>query len=58
MPLVERILTDSADIENPPDLVFLGDYVDRGPSSREAIEFLMAVAAWPEVETSFLLGNH
>ena len=41
---------------NPGDeLVFLGDYIDRGPDSKGVIEFLMANQApgW-----TFLRGNH
>ncbi len=38
-------------------LVFLGDYVDRGPDSRGVIDTLLAVAErWPQ--TIFLRGNH
>lgn len=56
--LVERILTDSGDADDPVEIVFLGDYVDRGPNSREVLEFLIAAAEWPEVRPVFLLGNH
>jgi serine/threonine protein phosphatase 1 len=39
-----------------PITVFLGDYVDRGPASREAIELLVA---WRGLhEAVFLKGNH
>ena len=38
-------------------LVFLGDYVDRGPQSREVLDFLLADPA-PGFETVFLKGNH
>lgn len=39
-----------------PITVFLGDYVDRGPASRETIELLLA---WGGVrEAVFLKGNH
>lgn len=38
-------------------LIFLGDYVDRGPQSRQVIELLLADPA-PEFETVFLKGNH
>ncbi len=37
-------------------LVFLGDYVDRGPDSRGVIERLLALQK--ETQTVFLLGNH
>jgi serine/threonine protein phosphatase 1 len=39
-------------------LIFLGDYIDRGPSSREVIEHLMALKARAPFELTFLRGNH
>lgn len=42
---------------NPDDLViFLGDYIDRGPDSFEVIEFLVALSGI--YQTVFLMGNH
>ncbi len=38
-------------------VVFVGDYVDRGPSARDVIETLLALAEGP-AETVFLKGNH
>lgn len=40
-----------------PRIVFLGDYVDRGPDSRAVLERLLTLEAEP-VATTFLLGNH
>jgi serine/threonine protein phosphatase 1 len=37
-------------------LVFLGDYVDRGPDSRGVVDRLIALAA--ERPCTFLMGNH
>jgi len=38
-------------------LIFVGDYIDRGSSSRQVIDLLLALRAqWPE--TVFLKGNH
>ena len=42
---------------NPDDtVIFLGDYIDRGPSSFEVIEFLLALSG--VYRTVFLMGNH
>lgn len=39
-------------------LVFLGDYVDRGPSSRRVIDLVMELRDSKRCETVFLRGNH
>ena len=50
--LMERVKPTSAD-----RVVFLGDYVDRGPDSAGVIDYLIEFAAvFPE--TVFLRGNH
>ena len=50
--LMERVKPSSAD-----RIVFLGDYVDRGPASAGVIDYLIRfAAAFPE--TVFLRGNH
>jgi len=50
--LMERVRPSSAD-----RIVFLGDYVDRGPASAGVIDYLVGfAAAFPE--TVFLRGNH
>lgn len=59
--LIDRIMQDIARREIDaarPELVFVGDLIDRGPDSRSVIEFLIAVEEWPEIETTFLVGNH
>ena len=59
--LVDRIMQDAAtlgDVAAKPELVFVGDLIDRGRDSRSVIEFLSAVQEWPELETTFLVGNH
>ena len=60
--LLDRLL---ADIERDNDargpartlLVFLGDLIDRGPTSNEVVERLRTYAR-PGVETAFIAGNH
>lgn len=49
--LVARIDPKSDDL-----VVFLGDYIDRGPESAEVVDFLMELAR--EVPCVFLRGNH
>lgn len=44
--------------DEPIDIVFLGDYVDRGPDSRGVIETLIALAARHDVRARFVRGNH
>lgn len=60
--LLERLLArirDDAEKREPEDtplIVFLGDYVDRGPGSRQVIDRLMR--GEPDFRTVCLLGNH
>lgn len=54
--LLDRIAEDCADFPSGcVRLVFLGDYIDRGPASRQVIERLMAMAGEGVV---MLCGNH
>jgi len=39
-------------------VIFLGDYMDRGPHSRETLDLLIDAPARLGVETVFLRGNH
>ena len=38
--------------------MFLGDYIDRGPDSKEVVQALVAMQAKPGIEAIFLRGNH
>jgi len=59
--LYEKILVE---IEANPDyafgntIVFLGDYIDRGPQSKEVLDFLMGLENTDEIKHIFLMGNH
>lgn len=56
LPLIERILDDAGGTS--PDLVFLGDYIDRGPDSRGVLDCLSGLSSRSELKSVFLTGNH
>jgi serine/threonine protein phosphatase 1 len=59
-PLLAKLaddLTRSRPAERPL-LVFLGDYVDRGPDSRGVIDAILALEAGADFEVVALKGNH
>lgn len=49
-------LIDSLDLQEEDRLIFLGDYVDRGPDSRAVIDYLIALEK--KYHCHFILGNH
>jgi serine/threonine protein phosphatase 1 len=56
--MLARIRADlAARPHRHPFVVFLGDYVDRGPDSRGVIETLIGFQAG-DIPAAFLLGNH
>jgi serine/threonine protein phosphatase 1 len=57
--VIARVRADLTARPHPrPRLVFLGDYVDRGPDSRGVIETLIALKAAGDLPVDGLLGNH
>jgi len=62
--LLDRLLTiieADASAQAPPNrplLIFLGDYVDRGPGSAEVIDRLLGLKADGAFEVRLLKGNH
>ena len=59
--LLQRIVTEAADqaaLGLRPVIVGLGDYIDRGPDSRGAIDLLVDLAGIRALDTHFLRGNH
>lgn len=56
--LMERILDEAHDWNGPPEIVFLGDYVDRGGGVRDLLDLLCEMRGWPEIRPVFLMGNH
>jgi len=59
-PLLADILhdADATGPAEPPILIFLGDYVDRGPASRQVVETILALCERPGLEVRTLKGNH
>ncbi len=58
-PLVEAIAADlHASAATRKVVIFLGDYIDRGPDSRGVLQFLADLPVIQGVEWRFLKGNH
>lgn len=55
--LLDQIETDCRDFSGDKHLVFLGDYIDRGPQSKGVIDRLMAPMP-AGLQPVFLMGNH
>ncbi|MGA0606451.1 metallophosphoesterase family protein [Phenylobacterium sp. VNQ135] len=58
--LLAKIAADSAARARGrrPILIFLGDYVDRGPESAKVLEALIWLRRRPDLEVRLLKGNH
>lgn len=52
---LKKLIT-SLHLKNRDTVVFVGDYVDRGPDSRGVIDFLIALSA--NIDCHFVRGNH
>ena len=50
--------SEAATSEIKPQVVFLGDYIDRGFQSKKVIDTLIALKDQPLFDTVFLKGNH
>lgn len=58
-PLVQGVMANTSQISPERTVVvFLGDYIDRGPRSREVIQYLCNLSRDCGVEWRFLKGNH
>ena len=54
-----RQLVHAFPLNTSDQVVFLGDYIDRGPDSKEVVTFLVALQKqFPAVDFVFLKGNH
>jgi serine/threonine protein phosphatase 1 len=51
--LLERLLENVLKF-NPDQIVFVGDYIDRGPHSREVVDLILKLGT----EVTCLMGNH
>ena len=51
-------LTEQLPLEHGDRLVFLGDYIDRGPHSMGVVSYLLELPKQANVEAVFLKGNH
>lgn len=59
LPLVEAIMADThASQAERKMVIFLGDYIDRGPDSRGVLRLLSGLSKSQSVEWRFLMGNH
>jgi len=58
--LTSAILDDAArsGATGKPEIIFVGDYVDRGPASAGVIDHVMALARRPDITVHALKGNH
>ncbi|PAX07324.1 metallophosphoesterase family protein [Sphingomonas lenta] len=58
--LLEAIVADVATLApaDKPLLIFVGDYVDRGPASAKVVSTLVWLSRHATVEVAFLRGNH
>jgi serine/threonine protein phosphatase 1 len=54
--LLEKIVHDASAIPGTRSLVFVGDYIDRGPNSSDVVERLLSPLEG--FETHYLRGNH
>ena len=53
-----RLLSRLPELTAEDTIVFLGDYLDRGPQSREVIELVRALPAQTVAKVVPLMGNH
>ncbi|MEM9043721.1 MAG: metallophosphoesterase [Pseudomonadota bacterium] len=56
--LIEEILRDAQPYDGIPDVVFLGDHIDRGEDSSAVLDFLIDLRSQHEINPVYLLGNH
>ena len=53
-----KVMSCLPELDDQDTLVFLGDYVDRGPRSREVVEYVRTLAGVTPAKVVALRGNH
>src|SRR5262249_8459443 len=53
-----EVLLSGLSLQSEDRVVFLGDYIDRGPGSREVVNLLLGLKAEGICSLTFLKGNH
>ena len=58
--LLDKILADAAGLDGGlrPSIIFVGDYVDRGPDSKGVVDRIITLAQRPDLDVRALKGNH
>jgi serine/threonine protein phosphatase 1 len=57
--MITTLMADAAALPTArPTLIFVGDYVDRGPGSREVVDMLIALRDRAGADVRLLRGNH
>jgi serine/threonine protein phosphatase 1 len=51
-------LLESLPLAHGDHLAFVGDYIDRGPDSRGVVDLCLQLERRPDLQTTFLKGNH
>lgn len=56
--LIDRIRSDRAGTQDRAEVIFLGDYIDRGPDSKAVIDQVLDLQDEPDFSVTTLKGNH
>jgi serine/threonine protein phosphatase 1 len=52
------VLLSALELQAEDHVVFLGDYIDRGPDARAVVDLLLGMRADAVCQFTFLKGNH
>src|SRR3712207_2901023 len=56
--MIEQIRSDNTGSQDRTELIFLGDYIDRGPASYAVIDQILDLQGDPNFLVTALKGNH